>query len=240
MQGRYPHELWNGYQKAAVIARQVRICWNCFWDFMTPQFSCEGGLCRADMNDSSWAVGICRGSSAFTRGVMTSWAGSNILGCCSHFSLCRTRGYPGSLAFSEPAWILTSIASCLKAMLVTFNREYYSNVFSSSPFNLSLYPFTPVETHNHHSSSGYWNFLYQKVIWWCPSERLFKIASFILSPPAVPEFFQHSKNISFIRSLVIWFLVLMLPFGTMAGCHSVCCCRRAVLSNLGVSFSLSF
>lgn len=128
----------------------------------------------------------------------------------------------------------------LTAILVTFRREYYSCVFSSSSPNLSLYPFTPVETQSHHFSSGYWIFLYQKVIWWCPSERLFEIASFILSPPAVPEFFQHSKNISFIRSLVIWFLVLMLPFGTMAGCHSVCCCRRAVLGNLCVSFSLSF
>ena len=68
--------------------------------------------------------------------------------------------------------------------------------------------------------------------------KALQIASFILSS-AVPEFFQHSKNISFIiRSLVIWFLVLMLPFGTMAGCHSVCFCGRTVLCHLCVFLSL--
>lgn len=84
-------------------------CWTCFWDFTTPQFCDEGGLCRAIRHE--WqqlscrhlvAFQLCRGSSAFSRGLtMSTWAGSNILGCCSHFFVCKAQGYWALLPFQN-------------------------------------------------------------------------------------------------------------------------------------------
>lgn len=93
-------------------------CWICFWDFTIPCSVMRGRAIRHEWQQLSCrhlaAFQPCRGSSAFSRGVtMSSWAGSNTLGCCRHFFVCKTQGYPGSLAFSETAWALTSIASCL-------------------------------------------------------------------------------------------------------------------------------
>ena len=104
---------------------------------------------------------LCIGSPPFSRGVtMSSWAGSNTSRCCIRLFACKTRGYQGFPAFSEPSWTLTSTASCLLQQNWWHLAENAIHVCSYQVHaTLSLYPFTPAKTQNHRFSSGYWNFL---------------------------------------------------------------------------------
>lgn len=182
----YPHYLWMGYQKAAAIRGEDMSTSESSFEILPLPSSVTKWVC-AERPDSEWQqlsrrhhvpFQVCTGSPPSAEGWQ--WAAkqgvTNTSRCCSHLFSCKTQGYPGSPAFSEPAWTLTSAASCLlqenwwhlaeNAIHMCFDQVYA---------NLSLCPLALAKTQNHRFSSRYWNFLWQKGIWWCPSERPFKL-----------------------------------------------------------------